>query len=58
MENLEKATKIVEEVLPKYFIFRLWEIEIGDDGSMTKLYTTKGDEILNDILKVLENANS
>jgi len=57
MDNLEKAQKIVEEVLPKYFVFRLWETEVGGDGSMTKLYTDKEDLILNDIIKVLENGN-
>ena len=46
MDNLEKAQKIVEEVLPKYFVFRLWETEVGGDGSMTKLYTDKADLIV------------
>jgi hypothetical protein len=58
MDNLEKASKLLEEILPKYFVFRLWETEIGGDGSMTKLYTEKADQILKDILKVLENDNN
>ena len=57
MDNFEKAQQIVEQVLPKYFVFRLWETEIGDDGSMTKLYTEKADQIFNDIMKLLENAS-
>ena len=57
MENLEKAQKIVEEVLPKYFTFRLWESRMDESGTLSKLYTEKADEILNDIIKVLENGS-
>jgi hypothetical protein len=55
MDNLTKAETIIEQILPKFFTFRLWQTEHLEDGSLNKTYTEKGDELLKDILKVLEN---
>jgi len=54
MDKLEQAKQILEEVLPKYFTFRLFVTETNQDGSFTQLYTEKSDEIFKDLLKILE----
>jgi hypothetical protein len=53
-KNLEVATDILEKVLPLHFNWFLTCREVAEDGSVSVLYTTKSDSILNDLLKVLE----
>lgn len=50
-----KATmNIIEKILPNYFQFRVWETEVQEDGSVSKLYTSKAQELFNEISKELE----
>lgn len=53
--KLELTEHILENVLPKYFIFRLYETNYNEDGSVSKLYSTKAQEIFDEIYKTLEN---
>jgi len=54
MGDLEKAEKIIEQILPKYFTFLLWQTEVDESGVSTKSYTQKADDLLTDILNVLK----
>ena len=53
--NLELTEHILEKILPKYFVFRLYQTEYNEDGSVSTLYTEKSQEIFNEIYKTLEN---
>ena len=53
--NLELTEEVLENILPKYFTFRLYETNYNEDGSVSKLYTSKSQEIFNDIIQLLEN---
>lgn len=54
-KNLEIASKIVEEILPDYFTFRLYQSEIAEDGSFFREYSEKAEEIHKRIVTLLES---
>lgn len=54
-KNLEIASKIVEEILPDYFTFRLFQSEVAEDGSFFREYAEKPEEIHKRIVTLLES---
>ena len=53
-KNVIIASDNVENVLPDYFQFRLWQSEVTSEGAFIKEYAEKPEEILKRILQVLE----
>lgn len=53
-KNLELSTKILEEVVGKYFVFRITTTAISEDGSVEHSYTEKAWDILKDINKMID----
>jgi len=54
-KNLKISSKIVEEILPDYFTFRLFQSEVAEDGSYFKEYAEKPEEIHKRIITLLES---
>lgn len=57
MENekhLDVASEILEQCLPKFFVWRLWMSEADESGMAWKLYSEKSDEIHKELIKILE----
>lgn len=53
MKEIIIAENIIETILPKYFQFVIKETEAHEDGSRTTQYTTKVQELYNEILNEL-----
>ena len=54
MDNEELATEILEKVIGKHLSFVITETEFNMDGSISTIYSTRAQNIYNDILKLLE----
>lgn len=57
MDNEELATEILEKVIGKHLSFVITETEFNMDGSISTIYSTRAQNIYNDILKLLEENN-
>lgn len=55
-KNLELSQKILEEVVCKYFVFRLKETSYEENGAIVTTYTEKAWDIFNDIQKMVEES--
>ena len=53
-KNADLAQKILEEVVRKYFVFRITTTAISEDGSVEHSYTEKAWDILQDINKMID----
>ena len=56
MKEIIITENIIETILPKYFQFVIKETEAHEDGSRTTQYTTKVQELYNEILNELTKA--
>ena len=54
MNKEELATEILEKVIGKHLSFVITETEFNMDGSISTIYSTRAQNIYNDILKLLE----
>lgn len=57
-QNIKIASEIVENILPKYFQFKIWQSELSSEGVFIKEYTEKPENIYKNILQILEKYNT
>lgn len=53
-KTLDLAQNILENVIANEFAFYLYQTEYSEDGTINKIYTEKGDKILNLLIKEIE----
>lgn len=58
MNNIEKATYIVEKIVAKNLNFVVNYTEYNEDGSFSIHYTERTQKMFDEILNLLENENS
>ena len=53
LKNIKTVEEIVNMILPNHFTFMVHQSEFQEDGSFTKEYTTKAQNIYDDLLQLL-----
>lgn len=53
-KSLEIASKIVENIVPSFLPYIVWESEIDESGNYSKLYSNKAQEMHTLIVNLLE----